>query len=415
MRLFVSIAAYRDPELVPTLVDCLAKAQWPDRLRLGICWQHGPDEELPSSIKQDSRIQIIDVDWRESKGACWARSQIMGLWQGEDHYLQIDSHHRFAAGWDAKLLANAALTASPKPILTTYCPLYTPGREIPLSAAPTQMTFDAFTEDGIVIFKPTTIPNWTRLTRPVRARFVSGHFLFAPGSFVEEVPYNPDLYFIGEEITLAIRAYTHGYDLFHPSESLLWHEYSRAGRRKHWDDHVETEPVELPWHRRDSQNREEVRRFLNGSQVGRYGCGSIRSFAEYTDYAGINFRDRKVQDYTWRGEEPPDPHPPVNWEDGVHLWDIPIELKRRQLPDAAWMDAHFWYVGLHDASGREIYRHDLSGEELDRLLRGNAENLLIRRRFQSGLSPKTWTVWPVSQQQGWLDKITGPVPSTYTR
>ncbi len=65
------------------------------------------------------------------------------------------------------------------------------------------------------------------LQRPLRARFVSAHFLFTLGAFVNDVPYDPELYFHGEEIMLAIRAFTHGYDLFHPPEHILWHEYTR--------------------------------------------------------------------------------------------------------------------------------------------------------------------------------------------
>jgi len=38
--IFVQIPAYRDPELVPTLVDLIEKAQAPRRLRVGVCWQH---------------------------------------------------------------------------------------------------------------------------------------------------------------------------------------------------------------------------------------------------------------------------------------------------------------------------------------------------------------------------------------
>ena len=66
---------------------------------------------------------------------------------------------------------------------------------------------------------------------------MSAHFLFAPGKFVEDVPYDPELYFHGEEISLALRAFTHGYDLFHPSQHILWHFYSRAEHAKHWSDH----------------------------------------------------------------------------------------------------------------------------------------------------------------------------------
>ena len=44
VRIFVSVASYRDAELVPTVLDALAKAQHPERLLIGICWQHGDDE-----------------------------------------------------------------------------------------------------------------------------------------------------------------------------------------------------------------------------------------------------------------------------------------------------------------------------------------------------------------------------------
>ena len=40
------------------------------------------------------------------------------------------------------------------------------------------------------------------------------------------MPYDPDIYFSWEETTMAVRAFTHGYDLFHPSTVVTWHEYS---------------------------------------------------------------------------------------------------------------------------------------------------------------------------------------------
>src|SRR6478672_7522891 len=98
MTIFISIASYRDPQLVPTIQDCLAKARRPDDLSFGICWQRGPEEELP--YQDDPRFRIREVDWRESQGACWARSEIMGLYDGQDYFLQLDSHHRFVEGWD---------------------------------------------------------------------------------------------------------------------------------------------------------------------------------------------------------------------------------------------------------------------------------------------------------------------------
>ena len=72
--IFVSIAAYRDLQLSPTIADCLKKATHPERLRFGICWQHG-SEETTLSYLDDARFRILDVPWRESRGACWARAE----------------------------------------------------------------------------------------------------------------------------------------------------------------------------------------------------------------------------------------------------------------------------------------------------------------------------------------------------
>jgi Glycosyltransferase (GlcNAc) len=75
---FVSIAAYRDPQLIATVKDCLLKAHNPTRLRFGICWQHAPDEE-PPPYAEDPRFQTMDISWQDSKGACWARAEAMKL------------------------------------------------------------------------------------------------------------------------------------------------------------------------------------------------------------------------------------------------------------------------------------------------------------------------------------------------
>jgi hypothetical protein len=101
--IFVSIASYRDSQLVPTVRDCLDKARHPERLRFGICWQHGSEELLPEWFGSE-QISLVDVDYRQSRGACWARAQVADFWDEARWYLQLDSHHRFVPDWDARLL-----------------------------------------------------------------------------------------------------------------------------------------------------------------------------------------------------------------------------------------------------------------------------------------------------------------------
>lgn len=306
MTIFVSIASYRDPELIPTIYDCIAKARRPDDLHIGVCWQHGPEETMVS-MAHDKRIDVLDVEWRDSKGVCWARAEIMRLWRGEDYYLQIDSHHRFVPGWDVKFIEQAHLTGSAKPMITTYCQGYIPDTGQPLSNRPTKMVFDYFTADGLPMYRAVSLAADCEGRRPLRSRFVSAHFLFTTGRFVQEVEYDPRLYFHGEQIMLALRAYTWGYDLFHPSEAILFHQYSREARAKHWSDHSDSAAVDVPWHERDRSSRELVVNFLRSPYKGRFGCGSIRTAAQYEVYAGIDFGRRMVQDFTLAGEEPPNP------------------------------------------------------------------------------------------------------------
>lgn len=412
MRIFVSIASYRDPQLIPTIDDCLAKARFPERLRFGICWQHGPEEKA-SRWFDDGRFKILDVGWRESKGACWARAEIMKLWEGEELFLQLDSHHRFVRYWDTKVSDQLAATGSPKPILTTYAAPFTSGDpdSFPCGERPTLVQFDRFSDDGIVLVRPCWAPDSNTMSTPVRSRFLCAHFCIAPGSFVEDVPYDPDLYFMGEEITLAVRAFTHGYDLYHPTEIIVWHEYTRSNQRKHWDDHTSGSGVKEEWHQRDSRSRKKVRSFLQNPYIGLFGCGRDRSLSDYEAYAGLSFARRRVQDYTRYNLEPPNPPIDVNWAQRIQRRRVRITIDASCLSRSARSNSRFWYVGVHDASGREIYRKDVDYDEVQRLLASDPCEITLIREFDSMVEPASWTVWPYSQSAEWLEQVTGPASS----
>lgn len=306
----MSIAAYRDPELGPTIEDCLAKARFPERLRFGICWQHAAEEPAPDWGRLDGRVTVIDVHWSESLGMCWARAEAMTLWRGEEWFLQLDAHHRFVPGWDVVLTEQAVACESPRPVLTSYAPAYTPHGPDPVSGAPMRIEFDRFADDGIAMLRPGRIEGWEQRTRPYRGRFASGHLFFAPGQFVDDVPWDPDLYFTGDEITLAVRAFTHGYDLFVPSRLILWHAYTGNTSRKHWDDHVGEDAGALT---AEAASRRKIARLLTEPWVGEFGLGQARTLADYEAYAGISFRHRRVQAYTRLHREPPNPVAEPDW------------------------------------------------------------------------------------------------------
>jgi hypothetical protein len=411
--IFVSIAAYRDAQLVPTIRDCFAKARQPDRLRFGICWQHDA-EEPPLPFADTDRFRILDVDWRESRGACWARAEIMKLWRGEDYFLQVDSHCRFAPGWDEKLIAEMALTGSAKPLLSTYATAFTPatepGQRENLGGGAHRMAIQGFTSEGLPLLKPVEIPLLPPRTHPLRARFLAAGFIFTSGSFVEEVGYDPELYFFGEEIAMTLRAYTHGYDLFHPHECVVWHDYVRAYAKRHWQDHAlfdaKAKEIRRGFEELDQRSREKIHRLLSGEPVDTFGLGPARTLVQYEQYAGISFRHRKVQDYTRRSLEPPNPPAPPGWEDEIYPWLVRVMIDPKRLSPGAFDQPSFWYVALHDENGHEIYRRDFPGSELQGIT-GNEEKIALVCELESGIIPVSWTVWPVNSHNGWLNKLRG--------
>jgi hypothetical protein len=414
-RIFVQIAAYRDPELLPTLRDCVAKASRPDHVRFGICWQRDDDETL-GEFDGDPRVQVLPVPWRESQGVCWARHQVQRMYDGEEFTLQLDSHHRFVEGWDDALIDMLNQTGRPKPILTAYAPSFDPFDDSKFVHEPWELSFDRFTPEGVVFFRPRVIPEWRTLERPVPGRFLSAHFLFTIGAFCREVPYDPNYYFHGEEISLGVRAFTHGYDLFYPHRVVLWHEYTRAYRTKHWDDHVKGKVETRPWHEHNQETHRR-NRVLFGMEAGDidfgpYGFGAERSLEDFERYAGMSFRLRLVQDHTLRNEPPPNPDVYDNddqWlSNCVKEYWTRLRVPRAYLPDLS--ESEHWFVGVHDGHGGEVFREDFHKPRVELLL-GSATGTLVEFafRYRAHRPATMWTVWPVNLAGQWLNKITAPV------
>lgn len=453
--IFVQIAAYRDPQLVPTIKDLILNARYHQRLHLAVCWQHGDDEPLSvftagglvvgKTANDDrvhglpvvhlsyagTRLSVIDVDYRRSRGACWARNTLQQLYEGETYTLQLDSHHRFTRNWDQTLIGmieSVRAAQTPKPVLTAYAPSFDPAND-PAGRVnvPWKMDFDRFIPEGAVFFVPSRIEHWEQLTRPVPARFYSAHFSFADGAFAVDVQHDPEFFFHGEEISITVRAFTHGYDLFHPHRVVLWHEYTRKGRKKVWDDHTADAKtngfVSADWTERNRQchQRNRVLFAMDGADpksiaFGKYGFGTARTLRQYEEYAGIGFAYRGVQQLTLN-RSPHYHYPPNNlaytseaeWKNTlIRSNDIRICIHRNELRIAensgdSPPDFDFFYLGAHDETGGEVFRKDLHGKDLAKHLKN--EWLDCRLVFADNRKPVSYTVWTHSVSKGWLTKI----------
>ena len=123
MTLFISIAAYCDPVLGFTLARARASATRPQDLHFGVVDQSPqPPPASTLALLAPARLSYQRIDPVYARGPCWARALAMALYDGEDWYLQIDSHMDFEPGWDQRLVAQArALAAeSPRLVITAY-------------------------------------------------------------------------------------------------------------------------------------------------------------------------------------------------------------------------------------------------------------------------------------------------------
>jgi hypothetical protein len=405
--IFVQIAAYRDPELLHTLRSLLQNADHPENLTIAIGWQHSPYEKWDNldEFKDDTRFKIIDIDYRKSKGVCWMREKIQKLYNGETYTLQLDSHHRFTEHWDTQvieMLEGLRSKGHTKPLLSSYLPDFNPvtGPEGELPA-PWIMEFDRFGPEGPVHFLPHTIDDWRELTSPVPSRFMSGHFIFADGIFVKEVPYDPNYYFHGEEIDLSVRSYMAGYDLFAPHRTIAWHEYYREGKSKHWEDHTN-------WASEDRISHAYHRKMYGIESKNRKLKDNVRTLQEYEMYAGLEFSTKRAHTMTIQKIRPPVSLDVESHTQGlVPYHKVCIDVYKGSLPEK---DYNFWVVAFTNKDGIEFHRHDADENEINMAMSVPYEAdkfVHIWRAFYSDQPADGWIVWPHSKSNGWCERLTG--------
>mmetsp|Transcript_3911 Transcript_3911/g.11084 ORF Transcript_3911/g.11084 Transcript_3911/m.11084 type:complete len:588 (+) Transcript_3911:294-2057(+) len=294
--LFVSVAAFREHLLTETLVSAYKHAKHPERLFIGAVVQNcfgtvlangtidtsgtpcisgpvrvGPPpapgkkpktKKLPAppdvngveifcnlpDYKQycdRGQVRVLYIHATDSLGPSMARYYASRLWGGENYYVQIDSHLRFAHHWDAKFVAELKATRSyPRSVLSTYPPGFEQVKFIPK-----HMNIDKSKVNNETVIESPGCRLCTCRTPlgeanpiihinqgksyigneslPTQTPYLGAGLIVAHADFLKEVPFDPFLpwTFMGEEILLSMRAWTHGWNIYAPRKNLIIHQY----------------------------------------------------------------------------------------------------------------------------------------------------------------------------------------------
>jgi hypothetical protein len=305
MTIFVSIASYCDPLLHFTLARALATASDPAGLHFGVVDQS--PENVPRPLAQQlapARLSYVRIAPVDARGPCWARALAMAFYDGEDWFLQLDSHMDFDPGWDARLIAQASALL--------------PGRKgVVLSAYPNpfvlqgQQVVRKVCTEGVLahVVKPGALFEADHPVLPFEAHPVESaaplpgfHLgagcLFGPGRLADEFPYDPGFYFHGEEQALALRLFTHGWDIFHMPLLPVYHLYNNAEsgappRPLHWDPEHDA-LRSATWWTFEQRSRQRLAALVRGEVRGVFGLGRERTVADYASFSGIDYLRREL-------------------------------------------------------------------------------------------------------------------------
>jgi hypothetical protein len=230
-KIFINIAAYRDPLLLRTLHEALDNADNPNDLIFGIGMQYEEEIYPDLSFVPQEQLRIIKYDIDNRPGVTKIRHEISSIaYNNEKYFLMIDSHTKFEMGWDTwlkesldnlgeKSIISGLGHIENGKILLAKSIVEQGRREL---AFVRQNYLQDINDDDIGSF--------------IRCPYIVCGFMFTYGSFVRDVGFDEYSQFGSEEPYLSWRAFMSGWDIYHTSYWPIVHapdEYYEAA----WGGH----------------------------------------------------------------------------------------------------------------------------------------------------------------------------------
>jgi hypothetical protein len=271
-KIYVSIASYKDKELVDTVYSILRRAKNPERVFISIFSQ---DEIHPKLENIFALFGVKDfsyekVHFSKAKGVGYARSKTQEkLTLDFKYYLQVDSHTRFIDKWDEILISDyedsrkfwkMPLIFSSYPIPYTYDKN---GNEVITGKNEVNIVTIQQIE-GSPLYKTDYEAKIVGNNGEVTPHFCAG-FVFGLSEYILKVPYDKNIYFIGEEHTMSIRFFCQDISIVAPAKSYVYHHYyGEDTREKHWE-------VSPDWGTHEKSSFERILLFFNFDHLDGYG------------------------------------------------------------------------------------------------------------------------------------------------
>ena len=296
--IFVQIAAFQDYELPRTIKNCISKSSKENDIYFGVHLCEISTMPVPMSEYKNVRIKKSIAP--DNLGVGIARYIANEFYNGEDYYLQIDSHMRFDQDWDKSLISfyNEYKKENLNPVITSYPGVYEYKNKELVLRENTETSYIDFhkTEEYQSKFKLNKIlpqKASVNMHSNIFTKSVSGAWIFSSGEIAKIKP-NKKMYNWGEETLTAIRLFTHGFDLLIPEKNIMYHLYY-----DHSEDNKNQRILPMTIYKNEvnkiiEESDSEILRIINNKIIGDQELGSNRSLQEYEYYAGVDFSSGKI-------------------------------------------------------------------------------------------------------------------------
>jgi hypothetical protein len=318
--IFVQIASYHDLELQDTIVDVLSKSSGDYRIDFGVhnCYFQ---YNIYGNLEIEKALSLIDKPYTFSiQHSCFPDNAGIGisryianeLYNGQDYYLQIDSHMRFVNNWDNLLvdrLHKALDSCIAKPLLSTFPYQYLIdgldpyGDNIDNFLSKIDFNTVKFRQDqelhenseiasGILKDILNLDIPFVKVKENFQKLYLSGAFVFSIGEYHKVKP-NKKILHKGEESFHSFRLWTHGFDKVNLGLLCCYH----YDRKKYFinDRKFDSDHFWIINRRRNSQidfdnetsnklldiNVSEIRETIEKNILGSQGFGTERDFQEF--------------------------------------------------------------------------------------------------------------------------------------
>ena len=239
-KIYVSIASFMDKELFLTVENMLKTASFPSRIVPSI---YSQDTEHPDLEKLFKEYKVKEyfykrVHYTESRGVGKARSETYKNLSTDYRYnLQIDSHMRFVKNWDEKIISDYEEMQKlwGTSVLTLYPPWYQISGNKEIYGKDVFLLDVVQSENEFLGFDAKYNEKRKCEKTGVDSGYFCGGFAFGLTDYFLKVPYDPNIFFNGEEQTMSLRFFQERIKLIANQEVYVYHDYEGTNRKRPWE------------------------------------------------------------------------------------------------------------------------------------------------------------------------------------